>query len=120
MTPLIETPVREIDDEREQRDLERSWRNKPGLLEWFSVTTHQAIGKRYIVTAFIFLLVGVWTRACANDRCPSISSLNGSNGDQSSKIFASDGRLIGDYGQTRRTVINLKAMSPAVPAIPAP
>jgi cytochrome c oxidase subunit I len=58
MTPLIETPVREIDDERERRELERSWAHKPGLLGWFSVTTHQSIGMRYIVTAFCFLLAG--------------------------------------------------------------
>src|SRR5438270_13582427 len=58
MTPLIETPVREVDDERERRELERSWKNKPGLFGWLSVTTHQAIGMRYIVTAFLFLLAG--------------------------------------------------------------
>ena len=34
------------------------WRNPPGLFGWLSVTTHQAIGKRYIVTAFMFLLLG--------------------------------------------------------------
>jgi cytochrome c oxidase subunit I len=58
MTPLIETPVREIDDERERHELERSWKNKPGLFGWLSVTTHHAIGLRYIVTAFMFLLAG--------------------------------------------------------------
>jgi cytochrome c oxidase subunit I len=58
MTPLIETPVREIDDDRERRDLEGSWRNKPGLIGWLSATTHQAIGTRYIITAFLFLLAG--------------------------------------------------------------
>src|SRR5438270_6555632 len=58
MTPLIETPVREVDDERERRELERSWKNKPGLFGWLSVTTHHAIGMRYIVTAFMFLLAG--------------------------------------------------------------
>jgi penicillin-binding protein 1A len=63
-----------------------------------------------------FLLVGVWTRACAGDRCPAISGINGSNEDQASKIYAADGRQIADYGTTRRTVISLKAMSPAVPA----
>src|SRR3954452_11623655 len=58
MTPLIETPVREIDDERERQDLERSWKNKSGPFGWLSVTTHHAIGMRYIVTAFMFLLAG--------------------------------------------------------------
>jgi len=31
VTPLIETPVREIDDDRVRRELDQSWKNKPGL-----------------------------------------------------------------------------------------
>src|SRR3954471_22541790 len=38
--------------------LEQVWRPKPGLVGWLSVTTHQQIGMRYIVTAFVFLLLG--------------------------------------------------------------
>ena len=38
--------------------LEKAWRHRPGILGWLSVTTHQAIGMRYIVTAFIMLLLG--------------------------------------------------------------
>ncbi len=40
------------------RRLERSWRHPRGIFGWLSFTTHQAIGTRYIVTAFIMLLVG--------------------------------------------------------------
>ena len=40
------------------RDLENSWRHPRGVFGWLSYTTHQAIGMRYIVTAFIFLLAG--------------------------------------------------------------
>src|SRR3954453_14614797 len=39
-------------------NLERTWRRGRGLIGWLSVTTHQAIGMRYIVTAFIMLCVG--------------------------------------------------------------
>src|SRR3954447_1984139 len=39
-------------------ELERSWKHPTGILSWFSYTTHQAIGLRYIVTAFIFLCIG--------------------------------------------------------------
>ena len=39
-----------------------------GLLGWLSVTTHQAIGMRYIITAFIFLLLGR-RRSAADARC---------------------------------------------------
>ncbi|MBZ5583289.1 MAG: cytochrome c oxidase subunit I [Acidobacteriia bacterium] len=58
MTPVTEPPLGEIDDEGERRALERSWRRRPGIAGWFTVTTHQALGKRYIVTAFVFLLIG--------------------------------------------------------------
>ncbi len=39
-------------------ELERAWAQRPGFIGWLSATTYQAIGKRYIVTAFIFLLIG--------------------------------------------------------------
>jgi cytochrome c oxidase subunit I len=38
--------------------LQKAWRHRPGIFGWLSVTTHQAIGMRYIVTAFIMLLAG--------------------------------------------------------------
>jgi cytochrome c oxidase subunit I len=42
-----------------QKDLlERVWSRMPGFWGWFTATTHTAIGMRYIVTAFIFLLAG--------------------------------------------------------------
>jgi cytochrome c oxidase subunit I len=47
-----------IPEAAEQDQLEWVWRNQRGIAGWFSVTTHQQIGKRYIVTAFIFLLLG--------------------------------------------------------------
>ena len=58
MTPLADLKIVEIDDRQEQRDLEQAWRHLPGILGWFSATTHQTIGKRYIITAFVFLLAG--------------------------------------------------------------
>ena len=38
--------------------LVRAWREPGDFWGWLSFTTHQAIGKRYIVTAFLFLLCG--------------------------------------------------------------
>jgi cytochrome c oxidase subunit I len=38
--------------------LRKTWLSKPGLLGWLSSVNHQQIGRRYIVTAFIFLLIG--------------------------------------------------------------
>jgi len=39
-------------------NLRRIWEGKPGLAGWLSTVDHKEIGKRYIVTAFFFLLVG--------------------------------------------------------------
>ncbi len=45
-------------EEQELSLLDRVWRHPKGWIGWLSYTTHQAIGMRYIVTAFIMLLVG--------------------------------------------------------------
>src|ERR1700761_6265920 len=34
------------------------WETPPGLIGWFSSVDHKEIGLRYIVTAFIFLILG--------------------------------------------------------------
>ena len=36
-------------------DLDAIWRTKPGFIGWLSSVDHKEIGKRYIVTAFLFL-----------------------------------------------------------------
>ena len=38
--------------------LEQIWKTEPGLRGWLSCVDHKEIGKRYIVTAFVFLLLG--------------------------------------------------------------
>lgn len=61
------------------------------------------------------LALGSWTRACAGTQCPSISALEIHVPDQTSKVFAADGRLIAELGIERRTVLTLDAMAAAVP-----
>ena len=58
MTPVTQEPEigRPLPDIR--GELARVWGHSKGLFGWLSVTTHTAIGMRYIVTAFIFLLAG--------------------------------------------------------------
>ncbi|MBV8572422.1 MAG: cytochrome c oxidase subunit I [Acidobacteriaceae bacterium] len=51
-TPQIPNQAEEVEQ------LHRSWRHPRGVLGWLSYTTHQAIGTRYIITAFIMLLTG--------------------------------------------------------------
>jgi cytochrome c oxidase subunit I len=38
--------------------LEETWRDGPGLLGWISSVDHKSIGKRYLVTAIVFLALG--------------------------------------------------------------
>jgi cytochrome c oxidase subunit 1 len=38
--------------------LEQVWRGNTGLWGWLTSTDHKSIGKRYIVTAFVFFLLG--------------------------------------------------------------
>ncbi len=42
----------------ERAGLEALWRRKPGLVGWLSTVDHKEVGKRYIVTAFVFFLLG--------------------------------------------------------------
>ncbi|MDB5821860.1 MAG: Cytochrome-c oxidase [Herminiimonas sp.] len=38
--------------------LEKIWRTAPGVRGWLSSVDHKEIGKRYLVTAFLFLMMG--------------------------------------------------------------
>ncbi len=38
--------------------LERAWKEAPGLKGWFGTVDHKTIGIRYLITAFVFLLIG--------------------------------------------------------------
>ncbi|HET8701134.1 MAG TPA: cbb3-type cytochrome c oxidase subunit I, partial [Nitrococcus sp.] len=52
-TPVIGSPSREYLEK-----MEEMWSDPPGLIGWISTVDHKKIGRRYLVTAFIFLLVG--------------------------------------------------------------
>src|SRR4051812_15903133 len=57
----IDVPVNAPDNQTQERDaddLARAWNEPGGFFGWFQATTHQAIGRRYIITAFLFLLAG--------------------------------------------------------------
>ena len=56
---LAEIPTRlPASDLARHEQLSRTWGERPGFLGWFSATNHKIIGKRYIVTAFAFLVLG--------------------------------------------------------------
>jgi cytochrome c oxidase subunit I+III len=46
------------DEESVRRQLEETWRQPPGLLPWLKSVDHKSIGKRYIVTAVAFFILG--------------------------------------------------------------
>ena len=61
------------------------------------------------------LAFGGWTRVCAAERCPSISRLGEQySPQQTSKVYAADGRLITEFGIERRTVLPLSEIPVSV------
>src|SRR4051812_36155416 len=56
--PLPLEAGRPGDDEALRRRLDQTWRQEPGLWGWLTSVDHKSIGKRYIVTAMIFFVLG--------------------------------------------------------------
>src|SRR5262245_33675434 len=50
----------------------------------------------------------LWWRICACDACPSVDALEKYTPRQTSKVFAADGRLVGELGLERRTLVDIK------------
>jgi len=46
------------DETPDQDMLTRSWARHPGVLGWLGQCNHKAVGKRFVVTAFVFFLIG--------------------------------------------------------------
>lgn len=44
--------------DEEARELEKTWQSPPGFFGWFTHVNQTSIGKRFIVTGFIFFLLG--------------------------------------------------------------
>jgi len=74
-------------------------------------------------TVFVLLLAfgfaagiayGSWMRVCAGNACPSIAVLDDYRPQQTSKIYAADGRLVTELGLERRTVMRLEDMPPVL------
>ncbi len=59
MTPIDDRSLRQDDNtDHEHEELEHIWGSPGGFIGWFSDLSHQAIGRRYVVTALIFLFLG--------------------------------------------------------------
>jgi cytochrome c oxidase subunit I+III len=58
-TPVPEEEARRTTPEAEEiNQLERTWAARPGFWGWFTVVNATYIGRRYIITAFVFFLLG--------------------------------------------------------------
>src|SRR6201992_3702369 len=55
---ILPRTVSLADDPGLPERLQRIWETAPGLYGWISSVDHKSIGRRYIVTAFVFLLLG--------------------------------------------------------------
>src|SRR5581483_10237993 len=54
--PIVH-PKPSPDVEQTKSELERAWHPPDGFWGWFMQVNHHAIGKRYIITAFAFLIL---------------------------------------------------------------
>ncbi|HEV7374011.1 MAG TPA: cytochrome c oxidase subunit I [Pyrinomonadaceae bacterium] len=45
-------------EDKERRLLDKTWGDRPGFWGWLTSTNHKSIGKRFIITAFIFFTLG--------------------------------------------------------------
>ena len=55
---LTQTMILSEDDVAAREQLEQSWRYPRGFIGWLRNTSHLSIGKRYIITAFVFFVLG--------------------------------------------------------------
>ncbi len=82
------------------------------LARWFSPgRVRRTVAVLLLVVGFgAGIAYGSWTRVCAGNQCPSIAVLDDYRPQQTSKVYAADGRLITELGLERRTVIRLEDM----------
>jgi len=50
--------IRESISAGDRARLDRVWSDAPGFYGWLTAVNHKSIGKRYIITAFVFFLLG--------------------------------------------------------------
>ena len=82
------------------------------LSRWFAPErARRTVFVLLLAVGFVLgLAYGSWTRVCAGHACPSIAVLDDYRPQQTSKVYAVDGRLITELGLERRTLIRLDEM----------
>jgi len=86
------------------------------LARWFAPErARRTVFFLLLAVGFVLgLAFGSWTRVCAGQACPSIAVLDDYRPQQTSKVYAVDGRLITELGLERRTLIRLDEMPAAL------
>ncbi len=85
--------------QRKRSALAKFWRRP--WFGWLCVTAvfGAAVGAAGLATA--------WTMICRDNACPSAATLNTYTPNQTSKLYAADGRFIAELGLERRTLVEL-------------
>jgi penicillin-binding protein 1A len=83
---------------------------QPGIARFFTPErSRRSVAVLLLLVGFAAgVAYGSWTRVCAGRQCPSIAILDDYRPQQTSKVYAADGRLITELGLERRTVIRLE------------
>ncbi|MDZ7779217.1 MAG: PBP1A family penicillin-binding protein [Gemmatimonadota bacterium] len=74
-----------------------------------------AMGGAFAVALVIGGAWGSWLNLCAGDACPSIAQIQTFEHEQTTKLFAHDGRALGQLGFERRTPVSIHALPDYVP-----
>jgi penicillin-binding protein 1A len=73
------------------------------------------MGAAFVVALVVGGAWGSWKNLCAGDACPSIAQIQTFEHEQTTKLFAFDGRELGELGFERRTPVSINALPEYVP-----
>lgn len=74
-----------------------------------------AMGAAFIAALGLGGAWGSWKNLCAGEACPSIAQIQTFEHEQTTKLFAFDGRELGELGFERRTPVSINALPEYVP-----
>jgi penicillin-binding protein 1A len=73
-----------------------------------------ALSLTLAVSFVVGMLISAWALVCRGQRCPAIEVLDEYTPNQTSKLYAVDGRFIAELGIERRTLVTLDEIPPIV------
>ena len=88
---------------------------RPGFLRRHPILVYRALlAATFLTSAGLGAAIGAWTFVCADNQCPSVEVLELYRPRQTSKLYATNGRLLAELGLERRTLVALKDIPPAL------